>query len=310
MILNTGNRTDIPAYYSKWFYNRIREGFVFARNPYNPQQVTRYLLEPEVVDCITFCTKNPAPMLPGLRQLSAFRQFWAVTITPYGRDIEPFVPLKEEALESFRRLSEKVGIQNISWRYDPIFITGKYSLDFHLREFAEMAAAMEGYTDHCIISFIDLYDKTKRNFPEGRSVTKEERLLIGESFAAIGAEYGIKIKTCAEGNELESVGVDCSGCQTQEVLERAIGMPLVVPGSAMTRSECSCILGSDIGAYNTCGHGCLYCYANYDRETVEFNMKKHDPFSPFLIGDFMDGDIIKAAEQESWIQRQVSFDFL
>ena len=310
MILNTGNRTDIPAYYSKWFYNRIREGFVFARNPYNPQQVTRYLLEPEVVDCITFCTKNPAPMLPGLGQLSAFRQFWAVTITPYGRDIEPFVPVKERVLESFRRLSEKVGIQNISWRYDPIFITDKYSLDFHLREFAEMAAAMEGYTDHCIISFIDLYDKTKRNFPEGRSVTKAERLLIGESFAAIGAEYGIKIKTCAEGNELESLGVDCSGCQTQEVLERAIGMPLVVPGSAMTRSECSCVLGSDIGAYNTCGHGCLYCYANYDRETVEYNMKKHDPFSPFLIGDFIDGDIIKAAEQESWIQRQVSFDFL
>lgn len=310
MILNTGNRTDIPAYYSKWFYNRIREGFVFARNPYNPQQVTRYLLEPEVVDCITFCTKNPAPMLPGLGQLSAFRQFWAVTITPYGRDIEPFVPVKEEVLESFRRLSEKVGIQNISWRYDPIFITGKYSLDFHLREFAEMAAAMEGYTDHCIISFIDLYDKTKRNFPEGRSVTKAERLLIGESFAAVGAEYGIKIKTCAEGNELESFGVDCSGCQTKEVLERAIGMPLVVPGSAMTRSECSCVLGSDIGAYNTCGHGCQYCYANYDRETVEYNMKKHDPFSPFLIGDFIDGDIIKAAEQESWIQRQVSFDFL
>lgn len=310
MILNTGNRTDIPAYYSKWFYNRIREGFAFARNPYNPQQVTRYLLEPEVVDCITFCTKNPAPMLPGLSQLSAFRQFWAVTITPYGRDIEPFVPVKEMVLESFRRLSEKVGIQNISWRYDPIFITEKYSVDFHLREFASMAAALEGYTDHCIISFIDLYDKTKRNFPEGRSVTKEERLLIGESFTAIGAEYGIKIKTCAEGNELESVGVDCSGCQTQEVLERAIGMPLAVPGSAMTRSECSCVLGSDIGAYNTCGHGCLYCYANYDRETVKFNMKKHDPFSPFLIGDFMDGDIIKAAEQESFIQRQVSFDFL
>ena len=310
MILNTGNRTDIPAYYSKWFYNRIREGFVFARNPYNQQQVTRYLLDPEVVDCITFCTKNPAPMLPGLGQLSPFRQFWAVTITPYGRDIEPFVPAKDVVMESFCRLSEKVGVKNISWRYDPILITQKYTLDFHLREFAEMAAALEGYTDHCVISFIDLYEKTKKNFPEGRSLTRQERFAIGEAFVSIAAEHGMKLVTCAEGQELGVFGADCSGCQSQKVLERAIGLPLKVPASAMTRSECSCVLGSDIGAYNTCGHGCLYCYANYDRDTVEFNMKKHDPFSPFLLGDFLDGDIIKAAEQESWIQRQVTFDFL
>ncbi|MFR1725753.1 DUF1848 domain-containing protein [Emergencia timonensis] len=310
MILNTGNRTDIPAYYSKWFYNRIREGFVFARNPYNQQQVTRYLLDPEVVDCISFCTKNPAPMLPGLAQLSAFRQFWAVTITPYGRDIEPRVPAKEVVMESFCCLSEKVGLNRISWRYDPIFITEKYSLEFHLKTFAEMAAALAGYTDHCVISFLDLYDKTKRNFPEGRSVNRQERFAIGEAFAAIGKEHGMTIKTCAEGAELEVFGVDTGGCQSKEVLERAIGLPLIVPGNAMTRSECSCVLGSDIGAYNTCGHGCLYCYANYDQDTVESNMGKHDPFSPFLIGDFMDGDIIKAAEQESWIQRQVTFDFL
>ncbi len=310
MILNTGNRTDIPAYYSKWFYNRIREGFVFARNPYNQQQVTRYLLDPEVIDCISFCTKNPAPMLPGLAQLSAFRQFWAVTITPYGRDIEPHVPAKEVVTESFCRLSEKVGPSRISWRYDPIFITEKYSLEFHLKTFAEMAAALAGYTDHCVISFLDLYDKTKRNFPEGRSVNRQERFAIGQGFAEIAAAHGMRVKTCAEGRELEVFGVDAGGCQSQEVLERAIGLPLIVPGAAMTRGECSCVLGSDIGAYNTCGHGCLYCYANYDQDTVESNMNKHDPFSPFLIGDFMDGDIIKAAEQESWIQRQVTFDFL
>ena len=225
MILNTGNRTDIPAYYSKWFYNRIREGFVFARNPYNQQQVTRYLLDPEVVDCISFCTKNPAPMLPGLAQLSAFRQFWAVTITPYGRDIEPRVPAKGSGDGKLCCLSEKVGLNRISWRYDPIFITEKYSLEFHLKTFAEMAAALAGYTDHCVISFLDLYDKTKRNFPEGRSVNRQERFAIGEAFAAIGKEHGMTIKTCAEGTELEVFGVDTGGCQTKEVLERAIGLP-------------------------------------------------------------------------------------
>lgn len=310
MILNTGNRTDIPAFYSGWFYNRIREGFVMVRNPYNLQQVTRYLLDPEVVDCISFCTKNPEPMLANLDLLNPFRQFWSVTITPYGRDIEPYVPSKEAVMESFQMLSAKVGPGAISWRYDPIFITPKYSVDFHLETFAAMAENLEGYTDSCVISFLDLYDKTKRNFPEGCAVAKEDRLRLGEAVTAIAGRHGMTLRPCAEGEELAAFGADCSGCQSQAVLEKVIGMPLSIPKSAQTREECSCVLGSDIGAYNTCLHGCAYCYANYDRGTVKSNQRKHDPFSPFLVGDFMDGDIIKAAEQESFIQRQVSFDFL
>lgn len=314
MIINTGNRTDIPAYYSEWFYNRIDEGFVFARNPYNPQQVTRYLLDPEVVDCIAFCTKNPRPMIRDLKYLSAFNQFWAVTITPYGSEIEPGVPPAEEVMESFKELSDKVGRKCISWRYDPIFLTEKYNLDFHLQAFERMVQTLEGYTDMCVISFIDLYDKTKKNFPGVRAVGREERMKIGEEFVRIGADHGIRIYTCGEGAELESLGADCSGCLSKAVLERAIGMPLDIPKtsekSAQTREECSCILGADIGAYNTCGHGCLYCYANYDEETVKENMEQHDVYSPFLIGDFMDGDVVKSAEQESWIRLQLSMEDL
>ncbi len=310
MILNTGNRTDIPAFYSKWFYRRLKEGFVFARNPYQSQQVTRYLLDPTVIDCITFCTKNPAPMLENLEQLAPFRQFWSVTITPYGTDIEPYVPPADVVMESFCALSEKVGKSCVSWRYDPIFITEKYSVDFHLEHFENMAKKLSGYTEHCVISFLDLYDKTKRNFPEGKTVSREDRLRLGEAFVTIAEKEGMKLYPCGEGDELAQFGADCSGCQSQKVLEKAIGLPLSVPKSAMTRDGCSCILGSDIGAYNTCGHGCLYCYANYDRETVEYNMKQHDPFSPFLIGDFMDGDIIKSCEQESWIRWQMSLDEL
>ena len=310
MILNTGNRTDIPAFYSKWFYRRLKEGFVFARNPYQSQQVTRYLLDPTVIDCITFCTKNPAPMLENLEQLAPFRQFWSVTITPYGTDIEPYVPPADVVMESFCALSEKVGKSCVSWRYDPIFITEKYSVDFHLEAFENMAKKLSGYTEHCVISFLDLYDKTKRNFPEGKSVSREDRLRLGEAFVRIAEKAGMKLHPCGEGEELAQFGADCCGCQSQKVLEKARGLPLSVPKSAMTRDGCSCILGSDIGAYNTCGHGCLYCYANYDRETVEYNMKQHDPFSPFLIGDFMDGDIIKSCEQESWIRWQMSLDEL
>ncbi len=310
MILNTGNRTDIPAYYSHWFYNRIEEGYVFSRNPYDPSQVTRYLLDPETVDCIVFCTKNPAPMLDRLDRLNAFNQFWSVTITPYGEDIEPFVPPKENVMTTFKTLSEKVGLNRISWRYDPIFITENYSVDFHLRTFEQMAAELEGYTDNCVISFIDLYEKTKRNFPGIRPVRRDERLSLGEAFVRIGREHGMIIRPCGEGSELESAGADCSGCLSCAVLERAVGLPLSVPDSAQTREACSCILGNDIGAYNTCGHGCLYCYANDDRKTVEANRMQHDPRSPFLIGSFMDGDRIKSAEQESCIRRQVSIEDL
>lgn len=308
MILNTGNRTDIPAFYSEWFYNRIDAGFVLARNPYNPQQVTRYLLEPETIDCITFCTKNPKPMLAELDKLYQFRQFWAVTITPYGTDIELHVPPKEEVMASFCNLSEKVGKQAVCWRYDPILITEKYSVDFHIQAFTQMAADLSGHTDMCVISFLDLYEKTKRNFPEGRAVTREERLKIGEAFAEIGKKHSIEIYTCAEGGELAQFGLHTGGCQSREVLERAIGLPLDVPKSAQTREACQCVLGCDIGTYHSCAHGCLYCYANHDRKTVEENILKHDPDSPFLIGGFLDGDIMKSAEQKSWIREQVSFD--
>ena len=122
MIIQTGMRTDIPAFYSKWFMNRIKEGYVLVRNPYNERQVTRYRLTPDVVDLIAFCTKNPAPMLPYMNVLKPYGQYWFVTITPYGRDIEPNVPDKEKVMDDFKKLSDIVGVDSMGWRYDPIFI--------------------------------------------------------------------------------------------------------------------------------------------------------------------------------------------
>ena len=306
MILNTGNRTDIPAYYSEWFYNRIKEGYVYVRNPYYPSQVQRFVLSPEVVDCIVFCTKNPAPMLPRIAELSSFRQFWHVTITPYGADIEPYVPDKNKVMDSLKRLSERFGVEAVSWRYDPIFISEKYSLDFHFETFEKMAGNLSGYVDQCVISFIDLYAKTKRNFHEVRAVGVKERAMIGEKFAEIGKRYGILIRSCCEGTELQKYGIDVSGCMTKEVIERAIGATLDMPRKLQrARKECDCLLGNDIGMYNTCGHGCLYCYANYDRKTVEENMRLHNPKSPFLIGEQQPQDVIKDATQESYYNGQL-----
>jgi hypothetical protein len=312
MILNTGSRTDIPAYYSKWFYHRVREGYVLVRNPYYPEQVTRYLIDPEVVDVITFCTKNPAPMLAHPDRLDRFRQYWFVTITPYGKDIEPDVPDKSDVIASFRRLSELVGIHSVCWRYDPIFITeDRYSLDFHLAAFEQMAEQLSGSVEHCVISFIDLYEKTKRNFPQARSVTLGEQEVIAREFVRIGRKYNISIRSCCENAALQSFGVDVSGCMTQQVLERAIGCSLDIPRSLRpAREACSCLLGNDIGMYNTCGHGCRYCYANYDMELVHKNMKLHDPNSPFLIGHQNSQDVIHDAKQKPFCSGQLMFTWI
>lgn len=132
MIIQTGMRTDIPAFYSQWFLNRIKEGFVLVRNPYHPSQVMRYRLSPDVVDLIAFCTKNPTLMLPHLDALDAYGQYWFVTITPYGKEIEPYVPEKQKVVEAFQKLSERIGAECVGWRYDPIFIDETYSILYHL----------------------------------------------------------------------------------------------------------------------------------------------------------------------------------
>ncbi len=309
MVLNTGSRTDIPAYYSEWFYNRVREGSVLVRNPYYPSQVTRYLLNPEVIDIMVFCTKNPLPMLRDSASLKAllstFDTFWFVTITPYEADIEPFVPPKEQVAASFQTLSNLTGKQRISWRYDPVFITEKYSVAYHIKQYAAMAKTLSKYTSQCVVSFIDLYEKTKKNFHGIRSVTHEEQEQLIEAFSETARAYGLQIHLCCENTALARENVDAYCCMSKAGLEKALGCKLEVPQKKMARAECACLLGADIGAYNTCGHGCLYCYANYDKSTVISNMRKHDPHSPFLIGKQREDDIVKDAVQKSWKNRQL-----
>ena len=307
MIINTGMRTDIPAFYSEWFMNRIRKGYVLVRNPYRQDWITRYELDTDVVDCIAFCTKNPAPMLKYIEELKRFHQYWFVTITPYGKDVEPNVPPKEQVMQDFITLSKAVGVNCIGWRDDPIFIDGTYTLERHISDFETMCNTLSGYTTVCVISFIDIYEKVTRNFPQVRIVTPQERIAIGKAFAEIGQRYGITIKACAEGNDLEPYGVDCNGCMTQETFEAAIGSSLDIPKKKSQRAECSCVLGTDIGTYDTCGHLCRYCYANSNRDNVRRSIRLHDPKSPFLVGNLQEGEIIHQAEQVSWINNQLSF---
>lgn len=306
MIINTGQRTDIPAFYAEWFANRLKEGFVCVRNPYNPNQVSRYRLGPSVVDVIGFCTKNPAPMFPYIDLLKDYGQYWFVSITPYGRDIEPNVPDKHRLLNDFKKLSEKIGINSVGWRYDPIFFSERYTTEYHLRAFEQIASTLGGYTKTVVISFIDLYPKVKRNFPKAREVTREQRLTLGKAFIEIASAHGMTIKPCAEGDELAAYGADCSGCMRISDYEKAIGKRLDAPKRKGARAECACYLSCDIGAYNTCKHLCRYCYANAESSKVLAQSRLHDPASPFLIGNYKDGDVIHDVPQKSWIDEQTS----
>ena len=307
MILSTGQRTDIPAFYAEWFANRLKAGEVYVRSPYQEHTVYRYTLDPSVVDCIGFCTKNPEPMFPYMNLLQEYGQFWYVTITPYGNDLEPRVPDKHHMLEVFKTLSGYVGIPAIGWRYDPILLTEKYTPEYHLRAFQTMAEALEGYTDNVVISFVDRYQKVRRNFPELKDVPHAVQRDIGVEIVSIAHEHGMIVRPCAEGDWLEPYGADCSGCMTIPMFERAIGEHLDVPHQTKGRKECACFLSNDIGAYDTCPHLCKYCYANNDPKRVAENNRAHDPESPFLVGNFEEGDRIIDRSQKSWISGQMRF---
>ena len=304
MILHTGMRTDIPAFYAPWLANRLRAGEVCVRNPYDAAQVTRYLLDPRVVDLIAFCTKNPAPMLPYMDLLAPFGQFWYVTITPYGRDIEPHVPAWEEVARAFRQLSAIVGVRAVGWRYDPILIDERHTIDWHRRKFAMMAEELAGATEMVVISFLMRYAKTRRNFPESREVTHAERMELGAYIVETARAHGMTVYPCGGGEELAAFGADMGGCMTPRIYERALGRRLNFPTYQRQRKECDCYLGADIGTYDSCPHLCRYCYANTHVARVIKNRRRHDTASPFLIGHGEAGDRVHTARQESWLDVQ------
>ena len=240
MIINTGMRTDIPAFYSKWLLNRLKAGFVYVRNPYYKHQVTKYNLDPEVVDCLAFCTKNPHPLIPYLKELDKYKQFWFVTITPYGKDIEPNVPDKKQVISDFKKLSEHLGKEAVALRYDPIFINKEFNVDKHIRCFEKLLNELKGYTLDCTISFLDMYEKVKRNAPDLRVPTIAEQKEIAASFAEIGKKNNITVHSCCEKEFLKDYGLDITGCMSKRILEKAIGNKLNAPKNNSKRVMCNC----------------------------------------------------------------------
>ena len=310
MILSVSRRTDIPAFYSEWFFNRLREGFVYVRNPMNIHQVSKIILTPEVIDCIVFWSKNPRPMLSHLDELKDYMYYFQFTINPYDKGLEIGVPRKEGVINTFKELSNEVGPKRVIWRYDPILLTESMGIDYHVRYFEEIAKRLEGYTDTCVISFVDLYKKTQRNLKDttAREPSLKEMIELATKLFFIANKYSIKIQTCAEEIALESVGIKHGKCIDNALIEDLLGVKLVVSKDPNQRKECGCVQSIDIGEYNTCAHGCKYCYANFKDGVVAANRAAHDPNSPLLIGNLRPEDKVTDRKMFSVIKAPESFE--
>lgn len=288
MILSVSRRTDIPAFYSTWFLARLRAGFVDVPNPFNSHQVSRISLRPEDVDCIVFWTKNPAPLLPHLVELDAmgYRYYFQVTLTPYGRDAEPGLPEKAELVRTFQTLSSTIGREKAVWRYDPIFLTEKYTADWHEAAFRRLLGELASYTERCVISFLDLYCKTARNTkPLGLLPLTEECMEdIAARFSRAAEGSGLDLQSCSEAVDLDRYGIRHGSCIDKERIERVLGAAVDVRKDPTQRQECGCMQSVDVGQYNTCLHLCRYCYANFNADMARACMRNHHDDSTMLTG--------------------------
>jgi hypothetical protein len=283
MIISASRRTDIPAYYSDWFFRRIAEGHVCARNPVNPANAKRISLLPEDVDGIVFWSKNPAPMLARLTELSRYRYYFQFTLTPYGPDAEPGLPDKQAVLGTFLRLSDALGPERVLWRYDPVLLNPAYTAGRHIDLFGGLAHALRGRTRRCTFSFIDLYRNTAANAERLRlqSIDGDTQHALATAFARIAAECGMELFSCAE-EGLAVPGVSRGRCVDARLFNALWGLDLPARKDRNQRPACGCTESVDIGAYNTCPGGCLYCYANYSPGRIGENRGRHREGGEFL----------------------------
>lgn len=306
MIISASRRTDIPAFFSKWFLRRIGEGFLCVRNPMNAHQVSRIDISPDVADAIVFWSKNPQPLLPHLEQLRQYTYYFQFTLNGYGWEIEKNIPSLNERIETFRTLSKLIGRERVIWRYDPIFLNERFSLSWHHECFSYIAEQLQGYTDRCVMSFVDLYPRIGKNI-QGLDIAEPEAQLVyalADSFAKVAKARSLRLFTCAELIDLASYGIEHSHCIDAELISEFLGEKLNVQKDKMQRAVCGCVSSIDVGAYNTCRHGCAYCYANHSLTTVQKNKELHDPDSPLLIGNIGEGDIVTERKVKSLINKQ------
>lgn len=293
MILSVSRRTDIPAFYGDWFINRLKEGFVYVRNPMNIHQISKIPLSPEKIECITFWTKNPSDkFINDLKIIDelGYKYYFQYSVTSYDQKVEVNVPRKSIQMERFQRLANQIGKEKVIWRYDPIFFNEHYNFEYHKKWFEYIAQKLENCTEKCVISFLDYYSKIKNRLiangiPE---VTENQMLEFAFYLSAIGKKYNIKVESCCEAINLESVGIEHGHCIDPDLINRICPKQYDFKKDKSQRQACGCIESIDIGSYNTCKNGCVYCYANWKDNVIT----NYDPLSPILCSEILPDDKI------------------
>ncbi|NLY19396.1 MAG: DUF1848 domain-containing protein [Clostridiaceae bacterium] len=299
MILSASRRTDIPAYYSEWFIRRLNAGFVLTRNPMNHARISKVLLTPDIVDCIVFWTKDPLNMMNKLDILDnmGYKYYFQFTVTPYDSSIEKGLRDKEEIIKTFLNLSDRIGKDKVVWRYDPIILNNELDISYHEKQFTRLLSKLHKHTEQCIISFVDIYSKLKTNIL--RKISEDEMIELSKIISSLAGKYGISVNACCESSLLSGLGIEQASCIDKTLIEKICGYKLDIRKDKNQRRSCGCYESIDIGAYNTCKNGCVYCYANYSQISVNNNCKRQNPNGELLVGEINDYDIIKVRNAAS-----------
>jgi hypothetical protein len=288
-IISVSRRTDIPAFYGDWFMGRLAEGFAGVVHPFGKK---RYIvsLKSEDVVCFVFWSKNFSPFLEHLMKIEAmgYKFYFNYTVTSLPDIFESELE-KEAAIESLKRLSKTCSPKHINWRFDPIVVSSISDRDFYIRTFEELASGFEGYVERCYFSFVTGYDKVIRNFTEfekshGLKIfdcSSRFRIDLANELATIAARYGIRMFSCC-GDYLVGDKIEKAHCIDGRIIEELFFPDGFSYKHKPTRDQCGCTESMDIGTYDTCPHGCVYCYANTNKQKAKKAFKNHDKTSAFL----------------------------
>jgi hypothetical protein len=290
VIVSASYRTDIPAFYADWLLRRLRAGYCRVANPYGGAAY-EVSLAPDAVDGFVLWTRNMAPLMPDLDAVRRVAPFIVqFTLTGYPRALEASVINADEAVEQLRELRRRFGARVAVWRYDPVVFTAEWDAAAHAAQFAVLARRLKGSVDEVVLSVMHPYQKTRRNLDRAarrhgflwRDPPAEEKRHLLHSLAAIAREEGLAPTLCSQ-PELLGPGLGETRCIDAERLADVAQHPIAAPTGG-NRPGCRCALSRDIGAYDSCPHGCVYCYAVADRDRAVANFRKHDPDAAMLRG--------------------------
>lgn len=330
-ILSVSRATDVPAFYSEWFFNRLEEGYCKWCNPFNGLES---YVSFQKVRFIVFWSKNPAPLIPYLERLKSrgINCYVQYTLNDYEAEgLEPGVHALEQRVDTFCQLVEILGTNGVVWRFDPLILTNNIGIPELLRKASYLAEKLHNYTDTLVFSFADIagYRKVGRNLTAHgiryEEWTEAKMREFATRLSQLNRECGwnLRLSTCAEKIDLSEFGIEHSRCvdderiariaHSDDVLLSELGLRIhepsfslfgendILPSDTIKLTEgmyaqrisktkdsgqrrlCGCINSKDIGQYNTCPHGCLYCYANTSPESAHRNYSRHVSDSETII---------------------------